>query len=116
MLNMAKYCLVVWYASVYKVRRSRIYRTTIICNDLIYRLLERVRKLKACGQIGIHICRVIETETQFYKLRIDGYLVDYNNVISPAPVAPRLTCTWYLTPVLFIRLLLSSCKLQFVVV
>ena len=32
---MAEYCLVVWYVSVYKVRKSRIRRTNITCNDLI---------------------------------------------------------------------------------
>ena len=45
----------VWYVSVYKVRKSRIRRTNIICNDLsihqayTYRSLERVRKCKACA-------------------------------------------------------------------
>ena len=38
----AKYCLKVWYVSVYKESKSRIRHTDIICNDLIYRLLERV--------------------------------------------------------------------------
>ena len=52
---MTKYCLVVWYVSVYKVLMSRIGRTNIICNDLMYRSLGRTiniisRKYTACGQ------------------------------------------------------------------
>ena len=43
-------CLVVWYVSVYKVRKGPIRRTNIICNELIYRQLENVRKFMPCGQ------------------------------------------------------------------
>ena len=70
--GMAKYCLVVWYVSVYKVRKSRIRRTNIICNGLIYRSLKRVRKHKACGQTDrqTDTFAVTETDTQFYKVRI----------------------------------------------
>ena len=38
---MAKYCLVIWYVSVCKVRESRLRRVNIICTDLIYRSLKR---------------------------------------------------------------------------
>ena len=37
MYYMAKYCLVVWYISVYKACESRIRRIQTICNDIIYR-------------------------------------------------------------------------------
>ena len=64
--------LVVWYVSVYKVRKGRIRRTNIICNGLIYRPLETVRKCKPCGQTDRQTDRFAFTaaETQFYKLRI----------------------------------------------
>ena len=47
---MAKLALVVLYVSLVKVRKGRIRRTSIICNDLIYRPLQGVRKYKPCGQ------------------------------------------------------------------
>ena len=33
--DMAKYCLAVWYVSVYKVYKSPIRRMNIICNELV---------------------------------------------------------------------------------
>ena len=67
-----KICLVVWYVSVYKVRKGRICLTNIICNDLIYRPLESVRKYKLCGQTDrqTDIYSFTAAETQLYKLRI----------------------------------------------
>ena len=61
----------VWYVSVYKVRESRIRRTNIICDDLIYRPFERVRKFSASGQTDrqTDTFAITKTETQFYKLR-----------------------------------------------
>ena len=73
MCYMAKCCLlVVWYVSVYKVRKNRICRTNIICNDLMYRSLERVRKNKACGQTDTQTdtFAITKTKPQFYELRI----------------------------------------------
>ena len=63
-------CLVVWYqyVSVNRVRNGRIRRTNIICNDLIYRPSESVRKYKPCGQTDKFA--ITAAETQFYKLRI----------------------------------------------
>ena len=42
--------------SVYKVRKGQIRRTSIICNDLIYRPLQSVRKCKPCGQTDRQVC------------------------------------------------------------
>ena len=69
---MAKFAgLVVWYVSVYKARKGRISRTNIICNELIYRPLENVRKHEPCGQTDRQTDKFAftKTETQFYKLR-----------------------------------------------
>ena len=68
--NMAKYCLVVWYVSGYKVCKSRIRRTNIMCNELLiiyqvsiigtnYLVVELVRKYKGCGQTDRQIHRQI---------------------------------------------------------
>ena len=63
----------VWYVSVYKVRQSRIGRTSIICNDLICQPLESVLKYKPCGQTDRQTDRQtslqLPIETQFYNLR-----------------------------------------------
>ena len=80
MYYMSKYCLVVWYVSVYKVRKSRIRRTNIICEDLICRSLERTHMssniygIQTDGQTNIHTDRhirkyhnrdsVLQTENQ----------------------------------------------------
>ena len=62
----------VWYVSVYEVRKGRIRRTNSTCNELMYRPLESVRKCKPCGQADrqTDIFAFAKTETQFYKLRI----------------------------------------------
>ena len=44
----------------------------IICNDLIYRPLETLRKNKPCGQADRQTDKfaIAAADTQFYKLRI----------------------------------------------
>ena len=59
MYYMAEYCLVVWRVSVYKVRKSRIRRTKIICNDVLERSLEctkswKIKGMRADGQTNRH--------------------------------------------------------------
>ena len=67
---MAKYCLVVWYVSVYRARRSRMHRTRIICNDLIHRSLERIRKkYKVCGHTNRQTDFVINYRNRYSELR-----------------------------------------------
>ena len=62
--RVSKYCLVVWYVSVYKVCKSRIRRTNIVCNDLTNRPSERVRKYKVCGQTNRQTDTFAITETE----------------------------------------------------
>ena len=62
-----------WYGMLCKVRKkSRIRHTYIICNDLIYRPLESVRKYKPCGQTDRQTDKfaITAAETQVYKLII----------------------------------------------
>ena len=52
--------------------KGRIRRMDIICNDLIYRPLETLRKNKPCGQADRQTDKfaIAAADTQFYKLRI----------------------------------------------
>ena len=76
--GMAKYCQVVWFVSVNKVRNSRIRLTNIICNDLTYRTSGRVRNYEACGRRTdrqTHLQLITGTETQFYNVKSVGLKV-----------------------------------------
>ena len=74
---MAKICLVVWSVSVYKVRKGRIRRTNIICNELIYRPLESVRKYKPCRLTD----RQTDRQICIYHNR-DSVLLQTDNIIT----------------------------------
>ena len=86
---MTKYYLMVRNVSVYKVLKSRIRRTNIICDDLIYRSLEKKR----------HAHRKIDRQTDFRipKPKLRQFALDETHssaVLSLLVFNLRSSWTW----------------------